>query len=374
MATCAAFRCFLEGYLGDGESVYRIPLSRFPALIGRDDGLAVTLHSHNVSRRHAELLQADGELLLRDLGSRNGTYLNHERLARAEIVAHGDVLRFGDIEFRLQIERDDSADDFTATEFFNPSTSIDRMPIGAQKLEELLRQQLINPHYQPFISTADERIKGLELLGRGSHEGLPLAPVPLFELALSVGRAVELSELIRDVGVRAWARARLADVPLFVNTHPLELRNWRRLVASLQSLRDEFPDTALVLEIHEQAVTDQGTLLALDTALKQLRIGLAYDDFGAGQARLLELMDVPPSTVKFDIALIHDIDKASRQRRDMIGLLIALVKRGETAALAEGVSHSGELSACRELGFDLIQGFVYGRPLQLAELAASRQW
>lgn len=377
MAYSAMFRCYLEGYLSDGETVYRIPLNRFPALIGRENGIAVTLHSHSVSRQHAELVREQGQLLVRDLGSRNGTYLNHERVTTTERVVHGDVLRFGDVELRLQLEADaleESTEDFTATQFFNTASHVDRMPIGAKQLDQLLRERLIRPLYQPLIRTRDERIKGLELLGRGRHELLPESPIALFNLAATIGRAVEFSEIIREVGVAAWVEAGLTPVPLYVNTHPFELRNWQRLVASLEKLRAAYPRTPLVLEIHEQAVTEQATLAALNTALERLDIGLAYDDFGAGQARLLELLDVPPLTVKFDITLIHDLDKASRQRREMIGLLIALVKKGHTAALAEGVSNTGELNACRELGFDLIQGFVYGQPLGLPELATAAHW
>lgn len=378
MANHAMFRCFLEGFLDDGETAFRIPLSRFPALIGREAGIAVSLHSHTVSRRHAEITRQNGQLLLRDLGSRNGTFLNHERVTDAEPIAHGDVLRFGDVELRLQMETapaaTDDTDDFTKTEFFGGDASVDRMPIGAKQLDQLLREHLIRPVYQPLLSTEGGRIRGLELLGRGRHQQLPELPMPLFNLASSVGRSIELSEIIRDVGIDAWVDAGLTRVPLFVNTHPQELRNCRRLIESLERVRARYPNVPLVLEIHEQAVTDQDTLSQLNDALARLQIDLAYDDFGAGQARLLELLDVPPYAVKFDISLIQNLDKASPHRQEMIGLLVALVKKGNTSALAEGVSNVGELSACRSLGFDLIQGFVYGQPLGLEELAASPLW
>ncbi len=73
--------CFLESYLADGESVYRIQLNRFPALVGRESGLAVTLQSNNVSRQHAEFVDDNGNLLIRDLGSTNGTFVNHEQIS-----------------------------------------------------------------------------------------------------------------------------------------------------------------------------------------------------------------------------------------------------------------------------------------------------
>jgi len=120
-----------------------------------------------------------------------------------------------------------------------------------------------------------------------------------------------------------------------------------------------------VLEIHEQAVTDQDTLATLHETLQQMEIRLAYDDFGAGQARLLELLNAPPYAVKFDISLIRDIHKVSPDRQDMLGLLVSMVRKGGAQALAEGVSQREELATCRALGFDLIQGYFCGYPVPI---------
>ncbi len=364
---------YLEGYLTDGETVYRVPLNRFPALVGRQPALAVTLRSDNVSRQHAQFVQQDGRLMLQDLGSKNGTFVNHNQIGECCALSCGDVLRFADVEFRL---RQDAApavrephSDITHTSFFAPGQNFDRMPIGARQFEQLLQDRLIKPLFQPIVSAHENRVTGLELLGRGCHPGLSELPEPLFALAEGLGGAVELSETIREVGVAAWADSSFSGVPLFMNTHPRELNDCTRLIHSLQALREQHSGLPLVLEIHEQAVTDQVTLNCLNSALQHMDIGLAYDDFGAGQARLLELLNVPPYAVKFDISLIRDLDKLPRNRQEMIGLLVTLVKKGRTRALAEGVSHNGELAICRQLNFDLIQGFACGKPASLQQLA-----
>lgn len=364
--------CYLESDLSDGESVYRIPLTRFPALIGRETGLAVTLQSSSVSRQHAEILDQDNRLVIHDLGSTNGTFVNHEQVADSRELCPGDVIRFADVEFRLYIEPPSiprsAESESTVTEFFSPHEHVNRIPVGAQQLEVLLREKMINPLYQSVVSAEDGGIKGLELLGRGNHPELSELPVPLFFLADSLGCAIELSEIIRDVGVEAWGNSAFRHIPLFMNTHPGELNDCCRLVDSLQALHDSHPDLPMVLEIHEQAVTDTDTLSKLHRELQQMGIQIAYDDFGAGQARLLELLNTPPYAVKFDISLIRDIDKVSRDHQDMIGLLVSMVRKGSARALAEGVSRAGELAVCRDLGFDLIQGFLYGQPVPLDEL------
>ena len=365
---------YLEGFLADGESTYRIPLNRFPALVGRQLDLPVALHSHNVSRHHAEFTQADGELRVRDLDSTNGTFVNHNPVVASQLLNAGDVVRFADVEFRVRREsatpQAAGTADFTRTAFFTPDEKVNRMPVGARQFDQLLQQKLIKPLFQPIVSANDQRITGLELLGRGCHPELSELPDPLFYLAEGLGRSVEFSEVLREVGVQAWATSDFRDIPLFVNTHPRELKDCDRLVASLQQLRNQYPEVPLILEIHEQAVTDEATLNRLNSALQHMNIGLAYDDFGAGQARLLELLNTPPYAVKFDIALIRDLDKLPRSRQEMIGLLVEVVKRGHTRALAEGVSHPGELAICQQLNFDLIQGFACGKPVSLDQLAA----
>jgi DNA-binding winged helix-turn-helix (wHTH) protein len=72
--------------IGHGETV-----------VGRDSDLPVCLDSPTVSRRHARIVVAGEEATVEDLGSKNGTYLNSQRLASAARLKHGDQIRFGGI-------------------------------------------------------------------------------------------------------------------------------------------------------------------------------------------------------------------------------------------------------------------------------------
>ena len=130
----------------------------------------------------------------------------------------------------------------------------------------------------------------------------------------------------------------------------------------LRELRADFPDLSVVLEIHESGVTSTRYLAKLRDTLNELGMQLAYDDFGAGQARLMELVEVPPDVLKFDIKLIQGLPTASPQRLTTVGSLVQLVRELGVVPLAEGVETEEEAAVCRELGFDLAQGFLYGRP------------
>ena len=122
------------------------------------------------------------------------------------------------------------------------------------------------------------------------------------------------------------------------------------------------------MEIHESAVTRIEKLRDLAHRLEKLGIRFAYDDFGSGQARLLELADVPAHFVKFDMTLIRGLHNASERKRKIVRDLVQMVLASGSVPLAEGVEDEAEAQACIEMGFRLIQGYLTGRPVPLDAL------
>ena len=197
-----------------------------------------------------------------------------------------------------------------------------------------------------------------EVLARSRLFGLQ-TPGEMFSVAAHLNLEVELSTMLRWEGLRASSV--LAKPHLFLNTHPREMLE-PGLAGSLESLRQNWPDQPLTLEIHESAVNKDARLAELHAVLKHLQIGLAYDDFGAGESRLNELTEVAPDCVKFDISLIRGIDSATGQRQQIVATLVSMVSNLGIATLAEGVETAAEHATCRQMGFNLGQGYLYGRP------------
>jgi predicted component of type VI protein secretion system len=79
----------------------RIDLPNRPIVIGRSESCFIRMTAEEVSRDHCTLIPADHGLLLRDLGSGNGTYVNAVRVTGEMLVRPGDVLRIGPTTFRL---------------------------------------------------------------------------------------------------------------------------------------------------------------------------------------------------------------------------------------------------------------------------------
>lgn len=297
-------RWFLEGYFDDSNTLRAIPVEAFPFCIGRGDEADLTIRQNDVSRRHAEIFAANEQLYLRDLGSTNGTFVNNQKITVETPIMGNDVIHFAHIESRLSDKGAIAMDDNEETVLMQDQRS-NRIPLGANELTELIDRKLIDVVFQPVVD-ADELVVGYEILGRGHHAALPKSPSELFRIAESVGLEVELSELFRSTGLTVAIENQL-DKFILVNMHPRELENPRRLIDGLENARVNCDAFRIVLEIHEQAVTNLASLQSLSDELAKLKVGIAYDDFGAGQARLIELSGAPPEIVKFDIELIRDL-------------------------------------------------------------------
>lgn len=74
-------------------------------VIGRGDDCHLKPQSDAVSRRHCVIITTENEVVVRDMNSRNGTFVNGERVAEESVLLNGDVLRVGPLEFELMIEQ-----------------------------------------------------------------------------------------------------------------------------------------------------------------------------------------------------------------------------------------------------------------------------
>ena len=125
----------------------------------------------------------------------------------------------------------------------------------------------------------------------------------------------------------------------------------------------------LFRSIPESLVTNFRRMRSLRQALHEHDVRLAYDDFGAGQARLVELAEVPPDFLKFDITLVQGLHAANTARRQMVRMLVRFCHDMGIVTIAEGVETAAEADAVREVGFDAAQGFYFARPVAAEDFA-----
>ncbi|MEQ9062299.1 MAG: EAL domain-containing protein [Gammaproteobacteria bacterium] len=246
-----------------------------------------------------------------------------------------------------------------------------------QALREAIEQRQFVAHYQPVINLTDGSIAGYETLLRWQHpqHGLTL-PGEFIETAEEAGLITAISDLLLEqvcADCAAWPAARRPRA-LAVNVSPVQFRD-ATLAEKLCRTSDHLAalGTRLEIEITEGVLmADTEHALATLTRLAAHGIAVAIDDFGTGYSSLAYLQRFPVGKIKIDrtfVAALSATDGKALIANTIIGLGHSLGH----AVVAEGIESPEQAARLRELGCDLAQGFLFSRPLPLAELPAANE-
>lgn len=352
--------------LSESDTVWQVTIESVPFVIGRSENCNLKLNDDRISRHHSEIRISGDLLWIRDLQSTNGTFVNQSRIEQALLLEPNDIVSIGKYQFKVRSITSSTsyADSDTICETHPGGFKGINLPLLEPKLRELIAKRNVIPHYQPLLRFSDMAKVGYEILGRISDDDMPSNPSELLDIAECLGCAGELSSLFREVGVEVGRE--IPGSPLmFVNSSKFEIYEMDNLLVSMQKIRDIAPSTTVVLEINEKAAADTNELPILRDFLEKLNFGLAFDDFGVGQTRLVELSETPPDYLKFDISLIHKIHLAPKRLHQMISTFIKASHDLGILTLAEGIECLEESEVCQQLGFDLGQGFFFGKPVPI---------
>lgn len=122
-----------------------------------------------------------------------------------------------------------------------------------------------------------------------------------------------------------------------------------------------FPLQNIIFEFTENEKLDTGHLLNILTTYRKIGFKTAIDDFGAGHAGLGLLAKFQPDIVKLDMELVRGID-TDRAKRTIVKHTLKILDELGVRPLCEGVETNEELVVLRDLGADLIQGYLLGKP------------
>lgn len=336
----------------EGQQIM-VPTSGAELMVGRSPEAGLRIQKPTVSKQHAVLTIRRQRLFVRDLGSTNGTYVNGELIDGETELECGDLLQFAEEVYQV------GWDEGRPPPQTMSCATLDAA-LAAIHFNKLIDQCAVMPFFQPIYDIALARVIGYEVLGRSPLAGLR-SPAEMFHTASRFSMEAELSRLFRREGMSA-ARQLPVRTTIYLNTHPAELTDTGTLNASMHWLRERHPDAWIMLEIHEAALTNLPALQELRKFLHDLNIGLAFDDFGAGQSRLEELLEVSPDVLKFDLSLVREIHLAPPRKQKMLEQLVRLTLDLGVTPLAEGVETQPDHEVCRQLGFRLGQGYHYGTP------------
>jgi diguanylate cyclase (GGDEF)-like protein len=247
----------------------------------------------------------------------------------------------------------------------------------ARELAVAIGAGQVRAWFQPIVSPTNGDVVGMESLARWVHpeKGL-ISPVEFVPVAETTGLICEMGlAVLADAcrGARevsdAWGR----DLLLTVNVSGRELITEDYPLRVLEIVRETgWPADLLVVEVTESLLDGSSgrALAALDT-LRAHGVSVAIDDFGTGYSAFSRLDTMPADYLKLDNVFMADITTSPR-RAGMLQALLSLAHALGLQVIAEGVETQEQADLLSGMGCTLAQGWLFGRPVPPAELAASR--
>ena len=243
-------------------------------------------------------------------------------------------------------------------------------------LRQAFERKELTLHYQPQVDLRDGTIVAVEALLRWNSEAFgQVSPPEFVPIAEERGLIVPLGEWVFRTACEqsvAWARAGLPPVRIAVNLSPRQLEQpdiSRRLQTML--LETGADPAHLGIEVTESVLMrDLEHARRTLNELSAIGMEISLDDFGTGYSNLSVLRALPFNVLKIDRSLVHDVT-ASAADVSITRSMLMLAQGMKLKVLAEGVETEGQLQLLISNGCDLMQGYIFSRPLPPAEL---EQW
>ncbi|MFS2151383.1 putative bifunctional diguanylate cyclase/phosphodiesterase [Rhizobium sp. Rhizsp42] len=227
------------------------------------------------------------------------------------------------------------------------------------------------PFFQPQVDARTRKAVGAEALARWDHPALGvLAPAHFLMAVQQVGRLGDLDGMILRKALDAFEEWQRQGVPIpriSVNVSAQRLKD-ESFIQSLGGI--SFRKGTLSFELLE-SISFEDSDLQLAQAVEQLRkrgIQMELDDFGTGHASIVSLMDLRPDRLKIDRKLVAPIVTDAAQRR-LLASIIDIAKALNIEVVAEGVETVAHADVLEALGCDVLQGYLFSRPVAAGELA-----
>ena len=237
--------------------------------------------------------------------------------------------------------------------------------------ERALINHRLHMVYQPKIALDDGRLVRVEALVRWNDPHLgQVSPSRFVPLAERHGLIDPLTQWGLRTTLRQWLKWKRGglDTNIAFNISALSLEHLdfpdlvERMCRGL-----EVPTDRLVLELTEGATQPLIKLMDTLTRFRIKGIGLAIDDFGTGYSTLMQLRQLPFTEVKIDRMFVTDLPRA-HDARVIVEAVIALAHGLGLTATAEGVETVEQLTILREMGCDVVQGYLLAAPLEPDDL------
>jgi diguanylate cyclase (GGDEF)-like protein/PAS domain S-box-containing protein len=266
------------------------------------------------------------------------------------------------------------ADGRNAFRFFDPQ--MQQLLAERLKLEDDLKQALLQSQFVIYLQSQlgdTANLVGAEVLLRWLHpeKGI-VSPLDFIPSAERTGLIVEIGAWVIDQScaiLARWAKSpATAHLSLAVNVSARQFHRADFAAEVGKALaRHKIDGTRLKLELTESlALENVADSTARMQELRSMGIQLSLDDFGTGQSSLYYLKQLPLSQIKIDQSFVRDISTDPNDAV-LVKTIIGMAENLRLEVIAEGVETEAQLSFLRENGCHLYQGYLFSRPISVAE-------
>lgn len=229
-------------------------------------------------------------------------------------------------------------------------------------IDEVIKKELLTCHYQPIVTAAEE-IFAYELLSRFNNEdGSMIYPNEIFPAAKSRGRLYALDRVCRMTAVKYAAV--LKNKKAFINFIPTSIYSPEFCLRSTTSLANELgmDPAQLVFEVVEtEKVDDLEHLKSILAFYKKKGFQYALDDVGEGYSTIEMLAELKPQYMKLDMQFVQGVAEDPEKQQTAKKFLEKALEV-ESIPLAEGVESREDFEWLKARGYQLFQGYYFGKP------------
>lgn len=239
-------------------------------------------------------------------------------------------------------------------------------------LREEIRQDRFVVYLQPKVSSTDRSAVGAEALIRyQSRSGSLMLPgnfLPMLEESRTISQIDFYVFEYACSRLREWTSQGKETLPISVNFSRCSLSQ-PDFVHRLTELCHQYGVDKRFLEIELTETAREGDgvdLRGLIRDLRQAGFVVSIDDFGTEYANLALLSTVEFDVLKLDKSLVDDVARNPRART-VVENIVGICRKMDISVVAEGIETEEQLVALRDCGVELVQGFLFSRPIPIEE-------
>jgi EAL domain-containing protein (putative c-di-GMP-specific phosphodiesterase class I)/CheY-like chemotaxis protein len=244
-------------------------------------------------------------------------------------------------------------------------------PSPAVHVGEALHAGWLELWYQPKIDAKTLIRSGAEALVRMRHPTWGVVPPAYFIPEEHDPHLRDLSEFVIERAVQDWhyLLEQQGPVDLSINLPASYLKEPQAVRDLCRRVPTHPAFGGLTIEIDsEEAIRDLDLLAEVAREMRLHNIGLSIDNLGANWPSLMDLDKIPFIELKADRHFVTGSGN-DRLKRTVCRHIVELAQRYGVRTVAEGVESRADLVAANELGFDLVQGYLFGKPMPLKKFA-----